>query len=84
MNIVDGTGEADGELTAEAVDHQFIKSDISDEFVAVYNAEEGRYDIYSAEDLLENPEGTKDEVAKLSGDTTLEDVKNLLTDEKDG
>lgn len=79
----DGTGEGDNAKKAEAVDHQFIKSDISEDYVAVYNAEEGRYDIYSAEDLLENPEDAKDGIAKISDDTDLETITRILAHDKD-
>ena len=87
MNIIDGKGEGDGTgdkaSGAEAVDHQFIKSDLSEEYVAVYNAEEGRYDIYSAEDLLENPDGAEDEISKISDKTDLDTILHLLKNEKD-
>ena len=62
---------------------QFIKSDNADDYVSVYNAEKDAYDIYSVDDLLENPEGAESELAKISDKTKLETIEKLLAKEKD-
>ena len=64
-------------------DHAFITSRTGEEYVAVFNAKEGRYDIYSVDDLLENPADPESELDKISDKRKTEVIVRLLTSRKD-
>ena len=87
-----GDAEADGDTEASGkggkgdkngAGKEFIKSDTSDNYVAVYNAETGEYEIFSVEELMENPDAPQDELAKISDKTKLDAINKLLANEKD-
>lgn len=87
-----GDAEADGDTEASGkggkgdkngAGKEFIKSDTSDNYVAVYNAETGEYEIFSVDELMDNPDAAQDELAKISDKTKLDAINKLLSNEKD-
>lgn len=61
---------------------QFIEPMPSNKYLAVYNADEKRYDIYSEKNLLSNPEHLETEVQKISDIGKVENLNKLLSSDK--
>ena len=58
----------------------FVSSDDKEKYVAVYNAAEKRYDIYSQESILDNPQDPEAEAAHITDAAKAEALNSFLSD----
>ena len=63
-------------------DKKFIEAKASEKYIAVYNAEEKHYEIYSEKNLLSDPEHLETETKKVKNIEKVDGLNNLLSSEK--